>query len=216
MTDVPDELAPGPGELAVLSLLATGLRGKWTAVCGSLLSVPHTAAYGGWPRWAARQPATRRPREMQPAADLGPSFCVEPFPGLRAVRALVEPTEWWDTVGALVDGTVLTLTIHADVPVKEWSSRVLLAQHGLAQAHRVVWGAHRPVVGVAAGLEPRSLPHSESLWRRPLPPHVPRGRDLGEMAGARTFSSWPIHLLGIYWPGGNDSSPPASFVIGRG
>lgn len=67
MTDVPDELAPAPGELAVLSLLATGQRGMWTAVCGSLLSVPHTVAYGGWPRWTARQPATRRRRERQPS-----------------------------------------------------------------------------------------------------------------------------------------------------
>jgi len=215
VTEIPDELAPAPGEMAVLSLLAADQAGEWTAVCGSLLSVPCSVAYGGWPRWASRQPSTRPRREREWGADLGPNFCVDPFPGLRAVRAVIEPTDWWGTVSALVEGTISTLTIRAGVPVKDWSSRVLLCQHGLTEAHQAVWGAKRPIVGVAAELEPRPLPHSESLWRWALPPHVPPGRALGETAAHRRFSSWPTHLLGIDWPGGNDSAPPTSFVVGR-
>ena len=201
--------------MAVLSLLAARQDGEWNAVCGSLLSVPRSVAYAGWPRWAARQPSTRPTSAPRAGPDLGPNFCVDPFPGLRAIRALIEPSAWRGTLGAMVDGAISTLTTSCAVHATEWSSLVLLGQHGLTDAHSAVWGARRPVVAIAAVLERRPLPHSETLWRWALPPHVPPGRARGEMAAHRTFPSWPIHLLGISWPGGDDSLPPSSFVVGR-
>lgn len=91
--EIPDRIAPGDDELAVLSLLASRCDGTWRVVCGSLLSVPIEQAWMSWRRWAEREPGSRQ-RRLEPGVDAGPVFTVDPFPGLRAVRAVAGRAAW--------------------------------------------------------------------------------------------------------------------------
>ncbi len=59
------------------------------------------------------------------------------------------------------------------------------------------------------------MPHSEARWDWLLPPHVPRGPDLGAMFSARSLLHWPRELLGIEWLGEDAYTPPSIFVVGR-
>ena len=54
-----ESLRPGPGEAAVLSLLAVRADGGWNVVCGSLLSLPDAAARVSWREWKQAQPPSR-------------------------------------------------------------------------------------------------------------------------------------------------------------
>jgi hypothetical protein len=55
-----ESLRPGPGEAAVLSLLAVQADGGWNVVCGSLLSLPDAAARVSWREWKQAQASQPR------------------------------------------------------------------------------------------------------------------------------------------------------------
>lgn len=76
-------------------------------------------------------------------------------------------------------------------------------------------GVKRPVTGVVASLVAPTMPTTESAWEWQLPPHLPRGPDLGRIAPTRRLPFWPRRLLGIDWLGGDEHPPPHRFVVGR-
>ena len=48
---IPHRMAPGGGELAILSLLATRTSGGWQVLSGALLTSPREVALTSWKRW---------------------------------------------------------------------------------------------------------------------------------------------------------------------
>jgi hypothetical protein len=215
MNEIPPELAPGGGEGAILSLLAVEAEGNKLIRAGSLVVVPSKAAEGSWKEWGEAQPATR-PHMVRNEPDLGPSFSEEPFPGVHIHRSIIRSTNWTRMLGELesrrldVEGGPYLLS-DAD-----WSATRLFTQDGKSDAHQVLCEVKRPVRGVALRTNVPEMPSTESLWVRGAKPGKPFGqRTREELVDTETFASWPIHLLGIYWPGTTDVSPPSSFVVGR-
>ncbi len=212
-------LAPGPGEAAVLSLLAVRTDDGWSTVCGSLLTVPAEQAFMSWPQWGRLQP-TARPRHRATFGDpldVGPNFRIQPFDGLMGARQIVTIDEWQSTLEALLSGKVKCGTVHCSFDASSWSTSGLLGARtgGQSDLHAVVHGARRPVTGLATTLTAPSVPHSEAVWELEVPGGVPRGRDLARMSAARQVLHWPMELLGIYWLGTDEFEPPARFVVGR-
>lgn len=209
---VPRELGPGPGEAVVLSALAAGEGTEWTLISGSLLTVPASVGTTSWSRWTELQPQSRI---LQDGFDLGPSFVIEPFSGIRATRAIV-PTADWETVVACIEmGKLATPGLQCRLHATDWTSTVFLAQDGVDDAHRIVAGAERPITGVVATLDGPPMPSTDSTWEWTLPPHLPKGPDLGQIAPGRRLLWWPRRLLGVDWLAGEDHPPIRRFVVGR-
>ena len=211
---VPAELEPGEEEAAVLSALAVRRNSSWVLVAGSLLTVPVSVARTSWKRWRELQPEFT-PLESESKLDLGPIFSAEPFPGVRIVRAVVDPGDWQRVVDGIAAGDVRVPGCTCDVPVISSSSTVLLGRNGGDQAHKVVAGAQRPVLAVVATLEATTVPPTEAIWELATPPYLTPGRDLGAMSAHRNLVNWTDALVGITWPAGGEIAPPARFVLGR-
>jgi hypothetical protein len=209
-----DQLAPGSGEAAVLSLLAARDGAAWFAVSGSLLSLPVVVAEMSWPVWSEKQPATRG-RHSANDHDLGAEFDEEPFPGLRIVRALIEREEWTERVEEVKGGSLALAGQSLRFDFDELSAIKLFTQDGPSDAHQVLAAAKRPVRGLAANLRGPELPHSESFWVRGGSPKPIGQHTREELLGKETFHNWPSRLLGIDWLGTFEFPPPRSFVIGR-
>lgn len=209
---VPRALGPGTGEAAVLSILVAWGEDRWTLVSGSLLTLPAPVATTSWSRWSELQPQTR---VLQDGFDLGPTFLVEPFSGVRALRAVVSAGDWERVVTQLEEGVIETASLRCDIHVSDWTSTAFIAQEGTAEAHRAVAGVERPVTGVVASLNAPTMPATDSTWEWQLPPHLPRGPDLGQIAPTRRLLFWPRRLLGIDWLGGDEHPPPHCLVVGR-
>jgi hypothetical protein len=210
------ELAPRDGEAAVLSLLAArDEQGRWSAVAGSLLTVPEEAAKISWPVWERKQPPTRGPDQLSDDPDLGATVDEQPFPGLLMLRLPVGRQEWLALAEELDGGEIDVHGERVRLAVDGWGAPSLYNQDGQTDAHRVLRAAQRPVRGVAASLEPPTLPFSDGLWSRGGPAKSVRQQTREELAGHPTFANWPISLLGIGWTGGEDYEPPTCFVIGR-
>jgi hypothetical protein len=215
MDQIPPEFAPGDEEGAVLSVLAVDVNGKKVIRAGSLVTVPLAAAETSWKEWGELQPATRR-HMARNEPDLGSSFAEEPFHRVYIHRSMIPMADWQSMVEEIttrhleVDGGPYCL--HGDA----WSASKLFAQHGQSDAHEVLWEVKRPVRGVVMDTQAPAMPATEGLWIRGATGFKPAGqRTREELLGTKTFASWPIHLLGVYWPGTDDTSPPHSFVVGR-
>src|SRR6186997_106 len=216
MSRIPAEFAPEQGEAAVLSLLSLAASGQRRVRAGSLLTLPEEAAQASWKKWGELQPATRGPYMERNEPDLGASFSEEPFEGIYADRIVVGPADWQATVEQLEDGRLALGAASYDLAGEEWSASKLFAQHGDSDAHHVLWEVKRPVRGVSLKLDSPDMPASESLWVRGARSFKPFGqRTREELVGTETFANWPIHLLGLHWPGTEDTSAPTSFVVGR-
>jgi hypothetical protein len=212
---VPDELAPAAGEAAVLSMVTVRDGASWALASGSLLTVPVDVAGMSWPRWRERQPQARARMEHEGRLDLGPIFCAEPFAGVRAVRAIIDPEGWRPLIESVSEGRIDMSNCPCSVAIIKSTSTVLLGQGGKGDEYDVVAGARRPVLGVVATLKSRELPETSDTWQLAVPPSLERGPDLARMSSERSILFWPKGLLGINWLGGSDFAPPASFVIGR-
>lgn len=90
-----------------------------------------------------------------------------------------------------------------------------MTPQGTSAAHDVVFGARRPVSGVVARLPEVPVAVSTDTWELAVPPHLPRGPDLGAIAPHRRELHWPRSLLGIDWLGTLEHEPPQAFVVGR-
>lgn len=102
-------------------------------VSGSLLTLPAPVATTSWSRWSELQPQTR---VLQEGFDLGPSFLVEPFRGVRALRAVVMSGDWELTVTQFEEGVIeMPPALRCDVHVNNWTSTAFIAQAGTAEAH---------------------------------------------------------------------------------
>lgn len=215
-TDVTlQHLAPGTGEAAVLSAVLVRSEAGWSVVCGSLLTMPVAMAQTSWKRWDELQPPTRGPRYDGGGFDLGPTFCAEPSPGVRALRAIVPRNEWCDVANHARTGTVETLFATCRLAADEWTSTGSLFQGGISDGERVVAGVRRPIRAIVARLHLPELPRTDPSWSWTLPPFLQPGSDLGRIARHRTQLHWPEALLGIDWMAHPDHSPPPCFVIGR-
>jgi hypothetical protein len=213
---VPDELGPAASEAAVLSLLVVREGTLWAVVSGSLLTVPLEVALMSWKRWGERQPHARPALPHEGLLDLGPIFCVEPFAGIRAVRAIVAPDEWRTVVEGLAVGAIDVSSGPCTIEIAASTSTVLLGHEGVGPAYDAVGGARRPVLGVALALAEREIPETDPVWELVAPSDLPPGPELAERWANRNLLNWPLALLGIrHWPAGGESKPPATFVIGR-
>lgn len=216
MSRIPSEFAPCKGEAAVLSILAVTSNGQKMIRAGSFLTLPVNAAETSWKEWGELQPATRGPNTARNEPDLGPSFSEEPFPGIHVHRSVIEPADWQVMVDQLEGGQLEVAGGPYHLDGDSWSASKLFAQDGESDAHHVLWEVKRPVRGVSLNIETRQMPSSEGLWVRGARSVKPAGqRSREELVGTETFANWPIHLLGIYWPGTDDTSSPSSFVVGR-
>lgn len=216
MDQVPSELRPSDEEGAVLSLLAVDAGDEKLVRAGSLITVPLVAAGASWKKWGEMQPATR-PHMRRDEADLGPSFDEEPFPGIHIQRSVLQSSDWPTIVEELKARRIAGVGgPYRLSPTKDWSGLKLFTQQGLSDAHRVLEEVKRPVRGISLGTEASTMPAAEGLWVRGAKTVKPFGkRTREELLGTETFANWPMHLLGIGWPGTCDTSPPNSFVVGR-
>jgi hypothetical protein len=209
------DLGPQDGEAAVLSLLAARDGENWVVACGSLLTMPAEVAEMSWPAWGEHQPETRGRRGVARAEDLGAVFDEEPFPDLRIIRAVIERDEWSARVEEIKAGSLVLKGGAFRLDLDGLTAGKLFAQDGLSEAHQVLEGAKRPVLGVATGLQAPELPHSEEFWVRggTGKPMMEQTRE--ELQGKETFHNWPEKLLGIKWLGTLEFAPPSCFVIGK-
>ncbi len=196
-------------------MLAARSDNEWHLLSGSLLTGPKHVVTASWGHWRDEQPTSRTPTPREDGFDLGPGFEVQPFKDLLAVRRLVSNNDWSRVASDLGTGVIHTVTCACRANFSRWSPPLLLARQGQTDAHHVVSGAQRPVWGMAATTGQHKTPHSEARWAWQLPPHVPRGPDLGAMARHRHLFQWPAKLLGIDWLGEDEHGPPAAFVVGR-
>lgn len=217
MHRIPTNFAPKEGEAAVLSLLSVAANGQRRMIrAGSLLTLPLEATQASWKEWGELQPATRGPYMARNEPDLGASFSEEPFTGLYIDRAVIEPANWQVTVERLEDGHLRLGSASYRLVGEGWSASKLLTQEGDSDAHHVLWKVKRPVRGVSLKLDSPEIPFSEGIWVRGARSFKPAGqRTRDELLGTESFANWPIHLLGIYWPGTADTSAPSSFVVGQ-
>jgi hypothetical protein len=183
-------------------------------VAGSLLTVPSAVALMSWKRWGELQPE-HGSNGRGGGLDLGPIFSVEPFRGVRVVRAVLASTDWHHVVETLATGKITLPTCHCSVVITDSTSTVLLSRDGSHHAHWVVQGAKRPVMGVVATLNAPSMPPTEAIWQLATPPYLERGPDLGAMFTHRHLVHWIDGLVGVDWPAGGDVLPPQRLVIGR-
>jgi hypothetical protein len=184
-------------------------------VAGSILTTPASMARTSWKRWSDLQPSTNRPRREPDGLDLGPIFEVEPFSGIRCVRAIIGTKRWHSAVDGLTEGKLALPHIACQVPIEQWSPTVALPQGEIGDAHRVVAGAQRPVRGVVATIEPVEMPPSDAIWELARPTYLRPGPALGRMHKHRHLVHWPQELLGIDWLGGPEHPPPPRLVVGR-
>lgn len=206
-------LAPRETERAVLSVLATLAGGAWGIVSGSLLTMPAGWALRSWPMWRRAQPRASAPDHE--GFDLGPSFDVQPFPGLRAVRSVVPSDDWHTLIAGLNQGYLKHGLFRAEIVEPDWSAPVLITQGGVRDGDGVVLAAQRPVRAVLSATRPSPMPGSDATWSWPLPPRMKPGPDLGRIAPLRRLLHWPRELLGIDWLGLNEYDPPRCFAVGR-
>jgi hypothetical protein len=212
---VPGNLAPR-GEASALSLLAVADGEGWEVVSGSLLTVPTGVAEGSWVDWADTQPGTRGPRTVGSDPDLGASYTEEPFPGLRIARMVVKGKDWQRSVKEIEAGQLQTPDGKYRFDVKGWSATKLFAQNGLTDAHKVIAGAQRPVLGVALAISAREMPETFGHWVRGGDSSKPLEKmTREELLGKEVFTNWPQTLLGIQWHGASEHAPPYAFVIGK-
>ena len=216
MHQIPRDLAPRESEVVVLSILAVKDERRKVIRAGSLVALPSFAQGMSWKGWSDLQPATRGPRIPRNESDLGPVFAEEPFPGVYIHRSLVHPEEWQALVDELHAGRLDADGGPYFLKGSGWSACKLFSQFGESDSHRVLDEVHRPVRGVALTTKGPHMPHVEGLWLRgasSLKPFDQRSRE--ELVAGETFANWPIHLLGIRWPGTDNTDAPNSFVIGR-
>ena len=199
----------------MLSLLAALDGEDWVVACGSLLTMPAEAAGMSWPAWAEHQPATRGRGGIGRTEDLGAVFDEEPFPDLRIVRAVIERNEWNPLIEEIKAGSLTLKGGAFRLDIDGLTASKLFTQDGLSEAHQVLAGAKRPVLGVVTGLQAPELPHSEEFWVRggTGKPMMEQTRE--ELRGKETFHSWPEKLLGIKWLGTLEFAPPSCLVIGK-
>lgn len=212
---VPDGLLARQGELGVLSALLVEESGVWSVTSGSLLALDPGWARTSWKRWGELQPSTRGLRYDSGGFDLGPVFAVEPFPGLRAMRQMVEPKDMTDLVSEIEAGHLATPWGSAQLNLTGWSSTVFLSRNSSVSAAAVVLGARRPVTAVVADLTAPKPKESDATWEWPLPPGMKPGPDLGRIAPHRRLLHWPDALLGMRWLGDPKFDPTSNFVVGR-
>lgn len=212
---IPLDLAPRQDEAGVLSLLAVHEGSDWIVVCGSLLSVPEAVAKASWVEWADMQPPTRGPRTAKATPDLGATFTEELFDGLQMTRVIVDRAEWQEKIEAIEAGQLDTPDGTYRFDLRGWSASKLFAQNGLTDAHRVIAGAQRPVLGVAAAAPEVELPWSDGHWVRGGAPKPLEKHTREELLGKDVFTGWPESLLGIGWHGSAEHPPPHAFVVGR-
>lgn len=210
-----ESLRPGPGEAAVLSLLAVRADGGWNVVCGSLLSLPDAAARVSWREWKQDQPPSRGLRQAPEGFDLGPEFHRDPVAGLCAHRAVVESQDWEALLKAIISGTVPTDFGECRLATHDWSPLVFLGSTGLTDRHRVSRGARRPLRAISAELPSQDLPPTEATWKLDIPSDLEPGPELGRIWKERTLLNWPEELLGIDWHPDPKIEPPHSFLVGR-
>jgi hypothetical protein len=210
---VPAVLAPAEDQAAVLSALLIRDRESWVVASGSLLTVDRSLAFTSWKRWGELQPAVSSHMASE-GFDPGPNFVAEPFHGLRAARRVILANEWRQTLDALATKTFETAVLQCQLRASTWTSMVLLGIDVSSDAHSVVAGARRPVLGVVAKLDPRVPPASEAMWEIACPPYLSPGPDLGRMSPHRHLLHWPRALLGIDWLGDGEHLPPFKFVVG--
>jgi len=217
MTSIPSHLGPADDEAAVLSMLAVrdSENDDWCVAAGSLLTVPQEAALMSWPHWKLRQFPTRASSPFDWGLDPGPIFCIEPFAGVRGVRAVMWPQDWDDVLRQIEAGAVNVQHARYEIPATAWSPKALLAQDGQTPAHEAVIGVQRPVSGMIATLDEVPIPPASDTWKLPLPPNLEPGPDLGAMHRWRTLLRWPMALLGIRWLGTDEFAPPPRLVVGR-
>jgi hypothetical protein len=211
--DVPNEIAPAEGEAAVLSMLAVRDGSSWAATSGSLLTVPTGVALTSWKRWGELQPEYAGMWKSG-GFDFGPIFCAEPFPGVRIVRAVVEAEDWHRMVDGLAKGRVNVPSCPSSIKIARSSSTVILGRDGANDAHLVVEGAKRPVLGIVATVEAPPIPLTNGIWELATPSFLKPGRILGAMSPHRNMANWAEPLIGINWPAGK-IPPPARLVIGK-
>lgn len=216
MLQIPRDLGPEGSEVAVFSLLAVDTGGRKLIRAGSLLTYPNVAEGFSWKEWRERQPSTRGPRIPRNEPDLGASFKEEPFADVHIYRSVLDAGEWLKTVDDLEAGK---LNFHGEtywLEASDWSACRLFCQFGESDSHHVLWEAHRPIRGVAATTSGPDMPHVEGLWLKGSLAFKPFGqRTREELIAGETFANWPIHLLGIWWPGTDDTDAPHSFVVGE-
>ncbi len=208
-------LAMSAGDAAVLSVLCVREAGEWTVIGGSFLSMPSTWAYTSWARWHEFQPSVNPYLDPNKGFDLGPNFDTQPFVGLRIARTIVGKPALAAALRGIAHGRVRVGVLDARLETSGWSPTGLLTQNGMADAHKVVAGTQRPVVGVVTSTRHPAIPASDSTWAWPLPPHLRPGPDLGSIAPHRKLLFWPRELLGIDWMGDPRFPPPSRFVVGR-
>ncbi|UGS36110.1 hypothetical protein [Capillimicrobium parvum] len=190
-------------------------EGRWKLAAGALLTVPLALSTTSWTRWGSLQPPTARPRGDAEGFDLGPVFIAEPFLGVRIMRAPVAPDEWDDVVARLGSGAFEAPWAALQVAASSWSPPTLIPTETTNEDRALVAGTHRPVLAVIADLETPPAPLTQPAWEVQSPPHLPRGRDLAEVAKHRYLTNWPERLTGIAWLGHPDHAPVNRVAIGR-
>jgi hypothetical protein len=212
---IPRSLVPADSQVAVLSLLAVSEEDRKVVRAGSLLTLPAQVRGMSWKGWRESQPLTRGPRISRNDPDLDPSFCEEPFAGVHIHRSVFDQDEWMAAVDGLESGTLEVDGVAYEVDVGEWTGCKLFSQDGGSDAHHVLKEARRPIWGVSATGDGPAMPHVEGLWLKANFPPRPAGeRTREELRAGETFANWPIHLLGLWWPGTDDTDAPNSFVVG--
>jgi hypothetical protein len=218
MPHIPAELAPNDGETAVLSVLAVQVEAGWAIAAGSLLTVPTEVGGMSWRQWHDVQPTTPARMDHDGDLDPGPEFWVEPFPGIRAIRAVLDAAGWQEVVNGIDKGNTPAVDASYIISVADATPTMFLAQDGSEGAHRVIAGMHRPVMGVVLSLDAPTAPPAEYGWEQDMPTEadLPRGPERGRIWQERHVSGWPRAILGIDWPPGETTpQPPESFVVGR-
>lgn len=156
---VPDELAPAASEAAALSMVTVRDSTSWALVSGSLLTVPIDVAGMSWQRWQERQPHARARMEHEGRLDLGPIFCAEPFAGVRAVRAIIDPVGWRPLIESVSEGRIDVSSCPCSVAITKSTSTVLLGQGGKGDEYDVVAG-----LGPASSLAGLHHDASRASW----------------------------------------------------
>jgi len=188
---VPALLRPTAGEGCVWSAIAFEDGGDWHVAAASLLNVPLQLASTSWMTWERLQPPTARPAYDRGGFDLGPLFDAEPFPGVRIMRWPVAAAEWSQLVAQIASGRVRTLRSELRISTSQWSPLTMVPTETIGDDRAVVAGSLRPVVAVLTDLTAPAPPVTEPTWDLRPPPHLPRGRDLAQIARHRNLYDWP-------------------------
>lgn len=212
---VSEDLQPKDGEIAVLSVILVRTDSDWVLVTGSLLTVPDVVGAMSQRQWSEAQPHARPRLDHVGGIEPGPTFCEEPFDGVRTLRETLDRHEWSAFIEALHQGELDAAGCVASLQVTASTPTVLLGQDGKGEAYDVIAGAFRPVRGVAATLELPQMPQTTDTWELPMPEDLERGPERGRLWHERHLLHWPKELLGIDWLGSSEFAPPARLVVGR-